>query len=205
MTHSPAYYLISALGAVFSPEEAHWLARLIRSAGPTGEVAYETIDLPPSVKEDYLLLAYEERLLLPRMSLPGSAWQDRLLTMEPGVVFFMPRFFKVLTDMAAVSGVFDLNAAIHHVLADTCIDATRVDRLLQFFLAIQPHALSRQIEAGLMDIINRSTTPDLDLHDTIDLYVLAGMISPCPNRSMTTGLAWYEIHPALYWVPSTAG
>ena len=199
MPHDPLSHLISALHTVFSSEEALWLARLVQSVDPTGEVFYQAIDIPEAIKDDYILLAYEERLLLPRMSLPGGAWQDRLLTMGAGVVYFMPLVIKVLMDKASGSGVFKPESAIRHVLADTGADATIVDRMLQLFLALQPHALSRQMEAGLMDMINRGTTPDLDLHDALDQFVLAGMMSPCPNRSMSSGLAWYEIHPALYW------
>ena len=39
----------------------------------------------------------------------------------------------------------------------------------------------------------------LDLHDTIDLFVINGIMSPCPQKSLITGLSWYEISPAMFW------
>ena len=199
MSHEPAQPLISALRAVFSPQEAAWMALLIRSAGTAGEVAYQDIDLPAAIKDECILSAYEDRLLLPRMSLPGSAWEDRLLAMGDDIVYFMPRVVKALMDTASVKGVFEPAAAIRHVLSDMGADAAGVERRLRLFLTLQPHAKSCRIEAGLMEVIHRGTTADLDLHDVLDQFVLAGMMSPCPSRSIATGLAWYEIHPALYW------
>ncbi|MBW2603683.1 MAG: hypothetical protein JRE28_05125 [Deltaproteobacteria bacterium] len=36
-------------------------------------------------------------------------------------------------------------------------------------------------------------------HGIIDIFVIYGMLSPCPQGSLMTGLAWYEINSTLYW------
>ena len=77
------------------------------------------------------------------------------------------------------------------------------DRVLT--MALKPHTVSRQMETGLMEIIQRQTTPDIDLHDAIDQFVLAGIMSPYPSRSIASGLAWYEFHPALFWDQARLG
>jgi hypothetical protein len=197
MVHNPTGRLTAALKTVFSAGEADGLARLIQGVGGDGEVAYQAIDLPETERDDIILLAYEERLLIPCASRPGSAWEDRVLSLAPGAVYFMPRVVKALMDSAALSGGLNPDDAVRKALSEAGDEP--VAGMLALFKALQPHTVARQIEAGLMAIIHRRTTPGLDLHDTLDQFVLAGMMSPCPSRSIATGLAWYEISPILYW------
>ncbi|MCM2284297.1 MAG: hypothetical protein NDI81_05925 [Desulfobacula sp.] len=32
-----------------------------------------------------------------------------------------------------------------------------------------------------------------------DFFVISGMMSPCPQRSLRTGLSFYEVSPVLFW------
>jgi hypothetical protein len=54
-------------------------------------------------------------------------------------------------------------------------------------------------ETGLLKIFFKGTAVDADLHDIIDIFVICGIMSPCPQKSLLTGLSWYEINPTLYW------
>jgi hypothetical protein len=133
--------------SVFSPDEADGIALLIQSAQPTGEVTYQTIALPKVVKDDTILLAYEERLLLPRQSSPGGAWQDRVLAFAPGTVFIMPKMVRALMGSAADAGIMDPIAAVRQVLAEAA--PSESDRLSQLLMALAPHATARRMETGL--------------------------------------------------------
>ncbi len=202
MPPNPHENLVTALSSVFTGEDAVCLARLLLSAAPNGEVLYETVDLPDEIKDEWILWAFEERLLLPRLSRPGGAWQDRLLTMQAGALYFMPPVVQVLIEGASLSGVLDTADTIIRTLPET--DKTKAGQLVQLFNTLKQHAVAFQLEAGLMNILNNTYTPGLNLHDSLDQFVLAGMMSPCPARSMTTGLAWYEINRALCWHESSA-
>jgi hypothetical protein len=60
------------------------------------------------------------------------------------------------------------------------------------------HAHKGQIEAGLFAALARNLGLDLDLHETLDRYVLLGIASPCSKGEVHTGLVWYEINPCLF-------
>jgi hypothetical protein len=196
MTQKHSKTLETALKPVFPDEEAEALARLLESFSPHDTIYYENIDLPAEAKDDCILMAFEERLLIPMASAPGGAWQDRTLGLSPGTLYIMPRVVKALVDKASETGRFDPDRAVRDVLAEKD-DNEAVDRLLDFFNRLKPHAVSYKIEAGLLSALNRES--GLDLHETIDLFVLVGMMSPCTRGPITSGLSWYEINPALYW------
>jgi hypothetical protein len=197
MPPDPLKNLVTALSSVFTAEDTVCLARLMLSAAPNGEMLYEAVDLPAEIKDEWILEAFEERLLLPRLSRPGGAWQDRLLTMQAGAVYVLPPVVQVLIEAASISGVLDPSGAVSRTLPET--DETKTAQRVQLFDTLKHHAVAFQLEAGLMNILNSSYTPGLDLHDSLDQFVWAGMMSPCPARSMKTGLAWYEINRALCW------
>ncbi|MDY6903296.1 MAG: hypothetical protein SWH61_01300 [Thermodesulfobacteriota bacterium] len=190
--------LKTALMAVFSGEEAGHLAMLLNSVWQADIILYETVGLPDEIKDDYILMAYAERLLLPQAShTGGGAWQERCTTLLPGSIFVMPPVVYELIKTAHDSGRFNPDAAVQNVFRNK--GPQNADQLAAFFDTIKPHAVSYNIEAGLIEVLNRTTALQLDLHDTIDCYVMAGMMSPCPGRSLSSGFAWYEINPALYW------
>jgi len=198
MSENTRKNLQTALESVFSEEEATALARLLDSFQPHDTIYYENIDLPEDQKAEYILMAFEERLLIPYTSSPGGAWQDSMLTLAPGSLYIMPRVIKTLVDDAAKTGRFDPDAAIRDVLAEK-EDKDEVKQLIDYFNRLKPHAVSYKIEAGLLGTLNQGPTPLPDLHNTVDLFVLVGMMSPCTRGPITSGLAWYELNPALYW------
>ena len=71
-----------------------------------------------------------------------------------------------------------------------------------FINLLQPlmkHVDNYIFETGLLEIFFRETTMDCDLHDIVDVFVICGIISPCPQKSLMTGLSWYKINSTLYW------
>jgi len=55
------------------------------------------------------------------------------------------------------------------------------------------------ILTGLLKFYHEKYDFGLDLHHTLDLFVIGSIMSPCPQKSFITGLSWYEISPALFW------
>ncbi|HMA85738.1 MAG TPA: hypothetical protein VKN73_08550 [Desulfosalsimonadaceae bacterium] len=197
MTEQALKNLETALKPIFSDEEAGYLARLLYSFSPNDTIYYENIDLPDSLKDDYILMAYEERLIVPQSSRPGGAWEDRMLRLESGALYIMPRVIRQLLDLAESTGTFDSARAIRQTMAE--MDEGSMSNLLTYFNKLKGQAVSYKVEGGLLDTLNQETNPPLDLHATVDLFVLLGMMSPCTRGPITSGLVWYEINPSLYW------
>ena len=74
-----------------------------------------------------------------------------------------------------------------------------VDGFIKLLQTTMKHAKNYTFEAGLLEIFFREAAVDSDLHDIIDIFVIYGIMSPCPHRSLMTGLSWYEINSTLYW------
>ena len=197
MTENALKNLKSALLSIFSNEEALYLARLLHSFNKRDTIYYENINLPDPIKDDYILMGYEERLIMPQSSRPGGAWEDRLLQLQSGALYIMPRVVRQLVDGAEASGNFDPAQAIRLVMAEK--DEASVSALLDFFNRLKPHAVGYKVEGGLLETLNQTAGGALDLHDAMDLFVLVGMMSPCTRGAITSGLVWYEINPSLYW------
>lgn len=189
--------LETALLRVFSDEEAGYLARLLHSFASNDTIYYEDIDLPEAVKDDCILMAYEERLIVPQLSRAGGAWEDRMLQLQPGALYIMPRVVRQLINLAEDSGVFDTTGAIRQVMSER--NESSVTPMLDFFTNLKPHAVSYKVEGGLMNTLNMGSAAPLDLHEVLDYFVQVGMMSPCTRGPITSGLVWYEINPALYW------
>lgn len=197
MTQQALKNIETALQPIFSDEEAGYLARLLHSFSPNDTIYYEDIDLPDSLKDDYILMAYEERLIVPQSSRPGGAWEDRMLQLEAGALYIMPRVIRQLLDLAESTGTFEPSQAIRQTMAE--MDEASVAGLLGYFNQLKSHAVSYKVEGGLLGTLNQGKDPALDLHATVDLFVLLGMMSPCTRGPISSGLVWYEINPALYW------
>ena len=52
-------------------------------------------------------------------------------------------------------------------------------------------------EAGLPRLYHKQIGIGTDLHDILDPLIY-GLMSPCPHKSIVTGLSWYEINPVLF-------
>jgi len=186
-----------ALRAHLRPQEAADLAGLLSAALAVEMLSYETIDLPPERKNDCILMAFEERMLIPVKSGSSPAWEDRKLGLHPAEAYFMPLVVRRLVENAGRSGSLDPEQAVRDSLAADAGDQT--EQLVRFFRHIKRHAPSYSLEAGLLGSILRPLGISRDLHDVIDLFVICGIISPCSRGPMAAGLAWYEVNTCLYW------
>ncbi len=189
--------LETALRSQLQQNEAENLAKLLAAGLPVEVLPYEKIDLPQNQKNDCILTAFEERMLIPVKSGQSPAWEDRLLALCPGEAYFMPPVVRKLIERAGQTGKLDPERAVKEsILAEA---GEHADGLVQFFRHVRHHAPSHSLEAGLMGTIMRPLEIVPDLHDVIDLFVICGIISPCTRGPMTTGLAWYEVNACLYW------
>lgn len=200
--HEPPYgemkrasHLEAALAERFPEKEAGPLAGLLRTSLKTGGIAFERIDLPDGLKQDCILAAFEERMLIPAVCGCSSAWEDRILRLCPGEIYFMPAVVRKLLDDAMINGRLDPDRAVRDCFFEK--DLAQADDLVRFFCEIRRHAAVRVLEAGLMAAILRGQDTRLDLHAVIDRFVAFGIISPCTRTPMSVGLAWYEINASL--------
>jgi hypothetical protein len=51
------------------------------------------------------------------------------------------------------------------------------------------HVDNYTFETGLLEIFFGEATMDCDLHDINDVFVICGIISPCPQKFLMTALS----------------
>ena len=197
-THKdPINRLAGALSVQLSAEEADKMARLIDAALASENVYTEQIPLSDADKHDCLLMAFEERILIPVRSSQTGAWEDRVLRFTVGEMFFMPHLARALFEIARQTGTLDSESAVRRVMAHH--PAKLIDQSIFFLRQMKPHTKSCMAEGGLMAAVAQGTGIEMDIHEIVDNCVMAGIMSPCTRGSSMQGLAWYEFHPCLYW------
>ncbi len=58
------------------------------------------------------------------------------------------------------------------------------------------------LEQALKSFLRNETLFEVlapDLHVIIDLFVINGIMSPYPQKSLITDQSWNEISPAMFW------
>ena len=189
--------LLNALLTVFSKNDAFLLAELLKDNLDKETIRHKEIDIVENQKKDLILLAFEERILIPVKSRSGPAWEDKLLDFGKEGYYFIPPVVKAILDTMHETGEVSCDTAVRKVLLNVIEkDISGFIKLLQ---TIMQHANNYIFETGLLDIFFRETAIDCDLHDVVDIFVICGIMSPCPQKSLLTGLSWYEINPTLYW------
>lgn len=189
--------LVAALGQNFSHEEANSLAKILYLGCSCDSMCYEEIDIEPDLKDDMILLAFEERVLLPMKSLRGSAWEDRILSFTDQERYQQPRIVKFLIEKARETGTWDLAYAIGAVLGEA--GESQVKAVTDYTLKLMDRALKFEVEVGVMQAVTNESGIEIDMHDTLDRFVRCGIMSPRTQRSLHTGFSKYEINPSLYW------
>ncbi len=198
MTESQFSPLYRALSGKFPDNEAKSLAVLMESALKMPEtIYYQEIPIEDPLKNDTLLLAFEERILIPVRSRQSPAWDDRVHGFIEGEMFFMPRFVRALFEDARQSGVFNSETAVRRVLAHQ--SGEHVDDVIRFLKEMKPHVNACMAEGGLMAAVARGAGLGVAVNDIVDACVIVGIMSPCTRGSSVQGLIWYEINPCLYW------
>lgn len=200
---APWQPLKNALEAQFRGQEAGHLARLFDTGLSVKTICYEHIDLPGDEKDDILLIAFEERALIPVKSSKSAAWEDRILALAPGEQYYIPGVVRILMASARDTGRLDPeNAVKEALLLETSglpVTGRQCGRLAAFVESLKRHAEFHKAEVGLMKAIGRECRLSLDLHDVIDILVICGILSPCTHGPAIAGLSWYEVNPCLSW------
>lgn len=197
MENSTEENLTKALSGPFSEKEAAGMAQIIIAALGHENIYYEDLPLSDAEKNDYLLMAYEERLLIPIRSQQTAAWDDRIIRFGQGEMFFMTRLVRSMLENAAETGRFDAEAAVRQILSHEADG--HVSDAVVFLKQIRPHAETCMAEGGLMAAVAEGAGLQVPIHDIIDACVIVGIMSPCSRGSTIQGLVWYEINPCLYW------
>lgn len=193
----PGTNLFNAFVKNFSESDAALLAALLKDNLHKETIRYEEIHIDPGQKKDLMLLAFEERILIPVKSRSGPAWEDKILDFGKKGCFLIPPVVKAVLNTMAETGEPACDTAVRRTLADVIPED--MDGFIQVLQTIMKHADNYMFETGLLEIFFREVSMDCDLHDFIDVCVIFGIMSPCPRKSLITGLSWYEINPTLYW------
>lgn len=188
--------LEKALQARFSAEEAASLSILLGCGCRRDSIVYEEIAIEPSARDETILLAYEERLLLPMKSIRGSAWEDRILTYSEGERYHMLPVVRLLVQHAQETGRWDPERASAEALA--AVGEREIPGVLRLLAELRS-VPAPELEAGVMQALCSRLNIELDMHDALDHCVRCGIMSPRTQRSLHTGLAKYEMNPSLTW------
>ncbi|MEJ2658574.1 MAG: hypothetical protein P8012_15525, partial [Desulfobacterales bacterium] len=139
----------------------------------------------------------EERILIPFKSRSGPAWEDKILDFSNEGRYFIPPVVKAIVNTICETGKLSSDTAVRKTLANA--DREDIDDFIKLLKTTMKHAEHHTFETGLLEIFFKEAAVKCDLHDIIDIFVIYGIISPCPRRSLLTGLSWYEINSTLYW------
>ena len=189
--------LFKALLNFFSKSDAFLLAELLEKNLHKETIRFDEIEIKESQKKDLILLAYEERILIPVKSRSGPAWEDKILDFRNDGHYVIPPVVKALVNTIYDAGKPCCDDALRKTLGDVIHED--VGDFIKLLQTTMKHVDNYIFETGLLDIFFKELTVGIDLHDIIDIFVIYGIMSPCPQRSLMTGLSWYEINGTLYW------
>lgn len=189
--------LLNALFNLFSKNDAFLLAELLEKNLYKETIRYDEIDIVESQKKDLMLLAFEERILIPVKSRSGPAWEDKILDFRNEGRYFIPPVVKAIVSTIYDTGKPFCDTAVKKTLSNVIQED--IDGFIQLLQTTMRHTDNCIFETGLMEIFFKEAAVDSDLHDIIDIFVIYGVMSPCPQKSLMTGLSWYEINSTLYW------
>jgi hypothetical protein len=189
--------LLNALLNLFSKSDAFLLAEFLNNNLYKETIRYKDIDIVESQKNDLILLAFEERILIPIKSRSGPAWEDKMLDFRNEGHYFIPPVVKAIVNTICDTGEPSCDTAVRKILAD--VIQKDIDGIIKLLQTTMKHADNYSFETGLLEIFFKALAVDNDLHDIIDIFVIYGIMSPCPQKSLLTGLSWYEINSTLYW------
>ena len=177
--------------------EAKDLARVFDVCLDQECTSYAEIDLPGEDKNECLLTAFEERVLIPIQIRPSQGWDSCGLRFASDESYFIPRVARFLLTNARETGQLDPQHAVREVLK-SC-SSHDAGNMAVLFEKAKAHVRSYRFEAGLLHQVSQDLQEPVDLHASMDLFVLAGMMSPCTGVSVPSGLAWFEVNHCLFW------
>ena len=189
--------LFKALLDVYDQSDAFLLSEFLKENLHKETIRFDEIEIKESQKKDLVLLAFEERILIPVKSRSGPAWEDKLLDFRNDGHYFIPPVVKAIVNTIYNSGKPCCDDALRKTLGNVIPE--NVGGSIKLLQTIMKHADNYIFETGLLDIFFKASVVNSDLHGIIDIFVIYGIMSPCPQRSLITGLSWYEINSTLYW------
>ena len=185
------------LSRCFSEEDSRLLIYFFQNHADAEYSTYADIQLSQGDAQDLLMLGLEQRVLLPEKTRMGPAWQDRILNFDTEAVFQVPPIVRQFARTAGSRVTLQLSSLLSSIFDN--LPASDINDMVQLLTTIMANSRNRMFEAGLLDLYNQQISARFSLHDMLDLFVISGSMSPCPVRSLKTGLAWYEINPVCYW------
>jgi hypothetical protein len=181
----------------FSPRDAGLLMFFFTHLAGRDFFSDGDLDLPEADKKDLILLGYEERLFLPVKTKSGPAWEDRIMDFDPTAVYEIPRVVRAIPEAFQESGGFSFQGIAEATVSGILPGST--DPVAPLLEMLIPHCTARCFEVGLLSLFYERFRFGPDLHGLLDLFVISGMMSPCPHKSLRTGLSFYEVSPVLFW------
>jgi hypothetical protein len=181
----------------FSPMDAGLLMVFFNHLAGRDFFSDGDLDIPEAEKKDLILLGYEERLFLPVKTKSGPAWEDRIMDFDPTAVYGIPRVVRTLPEAFQESGGFSFQGIVEATVSGLLPGST--DPVVPLLEMLIPNCRARCFEVGLLSLFYERFRFDLDLHGLLDFFVISGMMSACPQKSLRTGLSFYEVSPVLFW------
>ena len=185
----------AALIKRYPKEETHYLAKLLLEVSKKGRISYKEINIPEEIKEELLLFAYTERLIIPVRTSISSQWKDRLLTFEDKALFDMPNVIKYLVREANEHGRWDIDYAIYEYLKE--IGEERTEDITKLVKKLRIMAKDRKITSETINDACYELNIKFNLNKVIAELKGGGIISPTLPDIFETSPS-YEINPALY-------
>lgn len=189
--------LWKALSGFYSKSDAFILAEFLNNHLCKETIRYKDIDITENQKRDLILLAFEERILIPVKSRSGPAWEDKILDFKDEGLYVIPPVVKAMVNTIYDIGKPSCDMAVRNALTNVVQEDK--DGFIELLQTTMKHANNYSFETGLLEIFLKASPLASDLHDIIDKFVIYGIMSPCPRKSLMTGLSWYEINSTLYW------
>jgi hypothetical protein len=192
-------WLAKALSKRFPEKDAIDLAKILYLSHDRGTISYEEIDIPPELKDELLLLLHQERLLVSvrSPSRGGSAWKDRVLSLEYQERYQMPRVVWHLVERTKETGEWNIKYAEEQSLKE--VGEKRIGEVAYFLSTLKMVTPDRQVTPEIMREVSGELNLVLDIHRIIDEFTRCGIISAPIEASLRSGSAQYEINPCLYW------
>jgi hypothetical protein len=191
--------LKKALNSFLKDNDAKALAIILNKAEESGSISYEDIEtLVDGDIEDFLLLAFQWRLLLPVRASKAGDWEDRMMIPQLGERYQMPNVVRWLVKNALASGKWDPEIAIIEVFKN--IGEPDIEKMPILFERMVSGIKGHRINGNRIKSICR----DLGLESRVDPLVselkACGIISH-KLSSLTevsrAGAPLYEVNPSL--------
>ena len=195
MSAGPIDNLQRALRSRFPDEPAESLARLLWEILERGSIFYGQIDMPEDEREDLILFAHANRLLMPTKSGRTSAWEDKSLTLTPDESYRMPGVIAKLIKHASETGRWEPKEAILSCLREGG-DKREGDKL-KLFQGLKDKAQDGKVTPYTFRRVITELGLEVDIDQAIAEFKALGLISPSLHRTLSSGIIEYEINPSL--------